>query len=61
MLAMIDKTEWEATFVSFPKEQKKMLKQLARQENRSMSAMIRHLVEQALNSREQSLAQQATK
>ena len=47
-----DEVKWEATFITLEPEQKKMLKALARQENRSLSAMIRHLVEQALKSRE---------
>lgn len=43
-----NEVKWEATFIALEPEQKKMLKALARQENRSLSAMIRHLVEQAL-------------
>jgi predicted DNA-binding protein len=50
---MADNSKWEATFVAFTKEQKQMLKQLARQENRSMSGMIRHLIEQALKHRDE--------
>lgn len=43
-----NEVRWEATFIALEPEQKKMLKALARRENRSLSAMIRHLVEQAL-------------